>query len=318
MFLMYCSVGNAGLRGRAARPLPQHGAKPAIDQRSPLRKLLGIVLLMLLPAALVIGGAAVEEIAGTGVLAAAFWPWNAIVGAGNGPGTAFTTYGWPRRCRHETLRRVRVGACRPVDKIKRGIYKRERDQVGGSMTDTWRRAALRWPIFASATSQSDLASAVAQFPGVRCGYRGGKPADPLVRGIRGRGTAMILAAAVVSDLMRRVTPGHIGLPGAPGDAWYPLRPAPIAAGRLAAHPRRVGLAIAAAVLTALGFAVLIVPGVMVTRCCFVALPACVVERLGPFQQHGTQRPADQGPSLEDIRPVAPGRPPPRHRGRSVR
>ena len=44
----------------------------------------------------------------------------------------------------------------------------------------------------------------------------------------------------------------------------------------------IGLAITASVLTALGFVVLIVPGVMVAVMSFVATPACVVERLDPF------------------------------------
>jgi uncharacterized membrane protein len=44
----------------------------------------------------------------------------------------------------------------------------------------------------------------------------------------------------------------------------------------------IGLAIAASVLTALGFVLLIVPGVIVATMLFVATPVCVVERLGPF------------------------------------
>jgi hypothetical protein len=95
-------------------------------------------------------------------------------------------------------------------------------------------------------------------------------------------TAMIIAAAVVSDLMRRfslailVYPALQEMRGARASLRRSLQ---VGWQRI---PAVIGLAIAAAVLTALGFAVLIVPGLMVTTMLFVATPACVVERLDPF------------------------------------
>ena len=47
-------------------------------------------------------------------------------------------------------------------------------------------------------------------------------------------------------------------------------------------PAVIGLAICSSILMALGFALLIIPGVIVATMLFVATPVCVVERLGPF------------------------------------
>jgi hypothetical protein len=48
----------------------------------------------------------------------------------------------------------------------------------------------------------------------------------------------------------------------------------------------VGLAFCASILAGLGFLLLIFPGLMLLTMWFVAAPACVVERLGPFRSMG--------------------------------
>ena len=58
-------------------------------------------------------------------------------------------------------------------------------RIGGVLNRTWRVLSRN-------------------YPGVRCGYRGRKPADPLARGFR-TAHRLIIAAAVVSDLMRRLS-----------------------------------------------------------------------------------------------------------------
>ena len=51
---------------------------------------------------------------------------------------------------------------------------------------------------------------------------------------------------------------------------------------------------------------LVFPAFIVMTMLFVAMPACIVEQLGPMQQPETQRAADQGTSLEDFRTLAFG------------
>ncbi len=48
----------------------------------------------------------------------------------------------------------------------------------------------------------------------------------------------------------------------------------------------IGTALCAVLLAALAFIALIVPGLIVTTMLFVAMPACVVERLGPIKSMG--------------------------------
>jgi hypothetical protein len=98
----------------------------------------------------------------------------------------------------------------------------------------------------------------------------------------GQRTGLVIAGALVSDMMRRLSQAmlvHAALQGMRGTRSSLLQSLQVGWQRILAV---VGLAVTASVLTALGFVVLIVPGVMVAVMSFVATPACVVERLDPF------------------------------------
>jgi hypothetical protein len=93
---------------------------------------------------------------------------------------------------------------------------------------------------------------------------------------------MAIAGTLLADVMRRLSQAMVIY-----GAFQQLRGQPVSlAESLQVGLRRIipviGLAIAASVLTALGFVLLIVPGVIVATMLFVATPVCVVERLGPF------------------------------------
>jgi hypothetical protein len=98
----------------------------------------------------------------------------------------------------------------------------------------------------------------------------------------GQSRGMVIAGAVLADVMRRLSQAMLIY-----GAFQELRGQPVSLGQsLQAGLRRIipviGLAISASVLMALGFILFTVPGVIVATMLFVATPVCVVERLGPF------------------------------------
>jgi hypothetical protein len=135
-------------------------------------------------------------------------------------------------------------------------------RIGGVLNRTWRVLSRNILAFGTVTAVASLPTLL--FSGA------------------GQRTGMIIAAAVVSELMRRLGLAmlvYAALQEMRGTRSSLRRSLQVGWQRILAV---IGLAIAAAVLTALGFALLIVPGLMVTTMLFVATPACVVERLDPF------------------------------------
>jgi branched-subunit amino acid transport protein AzlD len=95
----------------------------------------------------------------------------------------------------------------------------------------------------------------------------------------GHSRGLIVAGAFVSDMMRRLSQAMLV-----HGAFQELRGKPVSLLQsLQVGWQRIlpviGLAICASILTALGFIVLIVPGLIVATMLFVATPVCVVERL---------------------------------------
>jgi hypothetical protein len=95
----------------------------------------------------------------------------------------------------------------------------------------------------------------------------------------GQSRGLIIAGALVSDMMRRLSQAmlvHGALQELRGKPVSLLRSLQVGCQRILPV---IGLAICASILTALGFIVLIVPGLIVATMLFVATPVCVVERL---------------------------------------
>jgi hypothetical protein len=98
----------------------------------------------------------------------------------------------------------------------------------------------------------------------------------------GQNQGLIFVGAFVSDMLRRLSQAMLVY-----GAFQEMRGKPVSlVESLQVGFRRivpvVGLAISAAILTGLGFVLLIVPGLIVAMMLFVATPVCVVEQLGPF------------------------------------
>jgi hypothetical protein len=135
-------------------------------------------------------------------------------------------------------------------------------RVGAVLNRAWRVLSRNFfPFFA--------VTAVASLPGVWF-------ANP------GHSRGLILAGALVGDMMGRISQAMVIY-----GAFQAVRGQPVSlVESLRVGSRRIipviGLAISAMVLAALGFALLLVPGVIVVTMLFVAAPVCVVERLGPF------------------------------------
>ncbi len=135
-------------------------------------------------------------------------------------------------------------------------------RIGGVLNRTWRVLSRNLLAFGAVT-------AVASLP-------------TLWLANSARGTGLIIAGALVSDMMRRLSQAmlvYAALQEMRGTRSSLRQSLQVGWQRILAV---IGLAITASVLTALSFVVLIVPGVMVAVMSFVAIPACVVERLDPF------------------------------------
>ncbi|HEY4404322.1 MAG TPA: hypothetical protein VGN55_06670 [Xanthobacteraceae bacterium] len=135
-------------------------------------------------------------------------------------------------------------------------------RIGGVLNRTWRVLSRNILAFGAVTAVASLPTLLFAGPGQR--------------------TGLIIAGALVSDMMRRLSQAllvHAALQELHGARASLRQSLQIGWQRILAV---IGLAITASVLTALGFVVLIVPGVMVAVMSFVATPACVVERLDPF------------------------------------
>jgi hypothetical protein len=135
-------------------------------------------------------------------------------------------------------------------------------RIGSVLNRAWRVLSGNFLTFGAVT-------AVASLPGILF-------ASP------GQRTALVVAGAIVTDVMRRLSQAMLVYA-----AFQEMRGTRASLGesvRVGWHRilAVIGLAISASVLTALGFLLLIVPGLMVATMLFVATPVCVVERLGPF------------------------------------
>ncbi len=135
-------------------------------------------------------------------------------------------------------------------------------RIGGVLNRTWRVLSRNILAFGAVT-------AVASLP-------------TLWLADSGQRTGLIIVGAMVSDMMRRLSQAmlvYTALQEMRGTRSSLRQSLQVGWQRILAV---VGLAITASVLTALGFVVLIVPGVMVVVMSFVAAPACVIERMDPF------------------------------------
>jgi hypothetical protein len=135
-------------------------------------------------------------------------------------------------------------------------------RIGGVLNRTWLVLSRNFFTFLAVTAVASLPDFVFANPG------------------QSRG--LVLAGALLSDVMRRLSQAMVIY-----GAFQELRGQPVSlVESLQVGGRRIipviGLAVGATVLTALGFVLLVVPGVMVATMLFVATPVCVVERLGPF------------------------------------
>ena len=135
-------------------------------------------------------------------------------------------------------------------------------RIGGVLNRTWRVLSRNILAFGAVTTVASLPT--------------------LLFADSGQRTGLIIASAVVSDMMRRLSQAmlvYAALQEMRGTRSSLRQSLQVGWQRILAV---IGLAITASVLTALGFVVLIVPGLMVAVMSFVATPACVVERLDPF------------------------------------
>ena len=135
-------------------------------------------------------------------------------------------------------------------------------RVGGVISRTWSVLSQNFPAFFAVTAVASLPDLVLENPG--------------------QNRALLVAGALVSTVMLSLSQAMIvygafqQMSGRPVSLLESLR----AGWRR--FPAVIGLAICAAVLMALGAALLFIPGVIVATMLFVATPVCVVERLGPF------------------------------------
>jgi hypothetical protein len=135
-------------------------------------------------------------------------------------------------------------------------------RIGGVLNRAWRVLSRNFLAFGAVTTIASLPTLL--FSGA------------------GQRTGLIIAGALVSDMMRRLSQGmlvHAALQEMRGTRSSLLESLQAGWHLILAV---IGVAIATSVLAALGFALLIVPGLMVAVMTFVATPACVAERLGPF------------------------------------
>jgi len=135
-------------------------------------------------------------------------------------------------------------------------------RVGGVINRTWSVLSKSFPTFFAVT-------AVASLP-------------DLVLGNPGQNRTLLIAGAVVSAVMLSLSQAMVVY-----GAFQQMSGKPVSlleSLRVGWHrsPAVIGLAICSSVLMALGFALLIIPGLIVATMLFVATPVCVVERLGPF------------------------------------
>jgi hypothetical protein len=134
-------------------------------------------------------------------------------------------------------------------------------RIGAVLTRTWLVLSRNFFTFCAVTAVASLPNLLLMDPG------------------QSRG--MVIAGAVLADVMRRLSQAMLIY-----GAFRELRGQPVSLGQsVQAGLRRIipviGLAISASVLMALGFMLFAVP-VIVATMLFVATPVCVVERLGPF------------------------------------
>ena len=132
-------------------------------------------------------------------------------------------------------------------------------RIGGVLRRTWWVLSRNFLTFCLVTAVAGLPNLLFTNPGQNLG--------------------LIFGGAFVSDVMRRLSQAMLVY-----GAFQELRGKPVSLLQsLQAGWRRIlpviGLAVCASILTALGFMVLIVPGLIVATMLFVATPVCVVERL---------------------------------------
>jgi hypothetical protein len=135
-------------------------------------------------------------------------------------------------------------------------------RIGGVLNRAWRVLSRNFLAFGAVTAVASLPTLWLADSGQRAGW--------------------LIAGALVSDMMRRLSQAilvYAALQEMRGTRSSLRQSLQLGWQRILAV---IGLAVTASVLTALGFVVLIVPGVMVAVMSFVATPACVVERLDPF------------------------------------
>jgi hypothetical protein len=135
-------------------------------------------------------------------------------------------------------------------------------RVGGVINRTWSVLSKSFPTFFAIT-------AVASLPG-------------LVLANPGQNRALLIAGALVSTVMLSLSQAMMVYGAFQQMSGKPVR---LVESLRAGWHRSfavIGLAICSSVLIALGFALLIIPGLIVAAMLFVATPVSVVERLGPF------------------------------------
>jgi hypothetical protein len=145
--------------------------------------------------------------------------------------------------------------------LPEGFAERE-FRVGSVLNRTWSVLAGNFPAFF-------LVTAIASLPA-------------LVLENLGQNQALIIVGGFVGELMRRLSQAMVLF-----GAFQQMRGRPVRlVESLQVGSRRIvpviGLAISASVLTTLGFVLLLIPGVIMVIMLFVATPACVVEKRGPF------------------------------------
>ena len=148
-------------------------------------------------------------------------------------------------------------ASAPPERFAEGEFR-----IDGVLNRAWSMLSRNFPMFFAVAAIASLPDLLLSNPG------------------QDRG--VFIAAALLSDVMRRVSQAMVVY-----GAFQEMRGAPvILVESLQVGWRRIlpviGLAISATVLMAVGFGLLIVPGLIVTAMLFVATPVCVVEQLGPF------------------------------------
>ena len=135
-------------------------------------------------------------------------------------------------------------------------------RVGGVLNRTWSVLSQSFPAFFAVTAVASLPDLLLGNPGQN---RGLLVAGPLVSTVM----LSLSQAMVVYRAFQQMSGKPVSLVESLRAGWHRI-------------PAVIGLAICSLVLIALGFALLIIPGLIVATMLFVATPVCVVERLGPF------------------------------------